>query len=365
MKVVKDGEKMEKEASENLFFIDTNGSDRLRQRVFDDELGEPIPKEEKRKIRELKKKLEKNGGVLNEKKAPKKSSLIATRDLWADEQPPKLDSKSFLKPSDLEVSKKSKQAPYIVAKPNEYPSVPIPKPGLSYNPDREQHQDVLGEALAKEVAYEDYITEEKKLPAGLTKSEVLDVQIPTDILASSLLFDEEDDHKAASSDGDDDAIYLGPTTDKKIPASKRRKQFEHEEARRQAERRRSEKRLLQQADQSRKIARELEEEEKRRVEEKRQRDELRELKAKQEVPAIIRGGVAVKEVPQAELLFSDEITGNLRTMKNVTSSVKDRMESIDRRHLVQMGGAKMKEKFRKLRIKKGVYQNPLDRKSVV
>ena len=35
------------------------GSDRLRQRVFDDELGEPIPKGEKRKIRELKKKLEK------------------------------------------------------------------------------------------------------------------------------------------------------------------------------------------------------------------------------------------------------------------------------------------------------------------
>ena len=57
---------------------------------------------------------------MNEKKAPKKSSLIATRDLWADEQPrkvfpsvltvAKLDSKSFLKPSDLEVSKKSKQA---------------------------------------------------------------------------------------------------------------------------------------------------------------------------------------------------------------------------------------------------------------
>ena len=70
MKVVKDGEKMEKEASENLFFIDTNGrrglavggvgSDRLRQRVFDDE---PIPKEEKRKIRELKKKLEKVSAI--------------------------------------------------------------------------------------------------------------------------------------------------------------------------------------------------------------------------------------------------------------------------------------------------------------
>ena len=39
------------------------GSDRLRQRVFDDELGEPIPKEEKRKIRELKKKLEKVSAI--------------------------------------------------------------------------------------------------------------------------------------------------------------------------------------------------------------------------------------------------------------------------------------------------------------
>ena len=65
-------------------------------------------------------------------------------------------------------------------------------------------------------------------------------------------------------------------------------------------------------------------------------------------------------MPQAELLFSDEITGSLRTMKNVTSSVKERAENIDRRHLVQMGGAKMKEKYRKLRIKRGVYQSPLN-----
>ena len=34
-----------------------------------------------------------------------------------------------------------------------------------------------------------------------------------------------------------------------------------------------------------------------------------------------------KEVPKAELLFSDEITGSLRTMKNVTSAVKDRAEA--------------------------------------
>ena len=63
-----------------------------------------------------------------------------------------------------------------------------------------------------------------------------------------------------------------------------------------------------------------------------------------------------KEVPKAELLFSDEITGNLRTLKNVTSAVKDRAESIDRRHLYQKGGPKPVEKYRRLRIKKGVYR---------
>ena len=59
-----------------------------------------------------------------------------------------------------------------------------------------------------------------------------------------------------------------------------------------------------------------------------------------------------KEVPKAELLFSDEITGSLRTMK----AVKDRAESIDRRHLYQAGGPRPEEKYRWLRIKKGVYR---------
>lgn len=47
---------------------------------------------------------------------------------------------------------------------------------------------------------------------------------------------------------------------------------------------------------------------------------------------------------------------SLRTMKNVTSAVKDRAESIDRRHLYQAGGPRPEEKYRWLRIKKGVYR---------
>lgn len=38
----------------------------------------------------------------------------------------------------------------------------------------------------------------------------------------------------------------------------------------------------------------------------------------------------------------------------MVSAVKDRFESIDRRQLVQMGGEKPKEKYARLRAKKGI-----------
>ena len=66
-----------------------------------------------------------------------------------------------------------------------------------------------------------------------------------------------------------------------------------------------------------------------------------------------------KEIPKADVLFTDEISGSLRTMKNISSPLKDHEEGIDRRHLVQRGGTKPQEKFRKLRIKRGIYRNPL------
>ena len=43
-------------------------------------------------------------------------------------------------------------------------------------------------------------------------------------------------------------------------------------------------------------------------------------------------------------------------MKNVSSAVKYRAESIYRRHLYQEGGPRPEEKYRWLRIKKGVYR---------
>lgn len=71
----------------------------------------------------------------------------------------------------------------MVVKPNNYPAVPLPSPGASYNPDKEQHQDLLGEQLAKEVGYENQLEEDKRLPGGLTKQDLLSQRVSANLLS--------------------------------------------------------------------------------------------------------------------------------------------------------------------------------------
>ena len=76
-----------------------------------------------------------------------------------------------------------------------------------------------------------------------------------------------------------------------------------EEERREAEKRRKERQFLHQVNEwnckermsyrSNRIAKSVEEEEKKKEEERLREEEFKKLKEKQEVPAIIRGGVAV------------------------------------------------------------------------
>ena len=82
------------------------------------------------------------------------------------------DSKNFLKKEDFEISKKSRKSDRVIVKPNAFPAVPLPKGGVSYNPDSVQHQDALAEQLAMEVSLEEKEQEDRRLPGGLTKEEL-------------------------------------------------------------------------------------------------------------------------------------------------------------------------------------------------
>ena len=55
-----------------------------------------------------------------------------------------------------------------------------------------------------------------------------------------------------------------------------------------------------------------------------------------------------------DVLLSDEISGSLRTTRNIVNAAQQQFESIERRHLVQRKGAKPKKKYECLRVKKGI-----------
>ena len=106
----------------------------------------------------------------------------------------KYDSKGFLKSEDFEISKKKSKAvvscqffiivqPRTIKTPNDFPAVSLPAAGSSYNPDKEQHQDLLGEQLAMELEFTEKIKKSKELPAGLTLSDLHNQSISPDILS--------------------------------------------------------------------------------------------------------------------------------------------------------------------------------------
>ena len=105
----------------------------------------------------------------------------------------KYDSKGFLKKEDFEIRMKKRKTvvshfflhsqPRQVVTPNNFPAVEIPKAGASYNPDKEQHQDLLGEQLAMELSYEEEIERRKQLPGGMTLDELHAQKVQPDILS--------------------------------------------------------------------------------------------------------------------------------------------------------------------------------------
>lgn len=58
-----------------------------------------------------------------------------------------------------------------------------------------------------------------------------------------------------------------------------------------------------------------------------------------------------------DVLLSNEITGSLRTTRNIVNAAQQQFESIERRHLVQRKGAKPKRKYERIRVKMGILKH--------
>ena len=84
----------------------------------------------------------------------------------------KYDSKNFLRKEDFEISKKERKSDRVIVKPNDFPAVPIPKAGVSYNPDSVQHKTTLAEQMDLEIELEEKIKKDKQLPGNITLEEL-------------------------------------------------------------------------------------------------------------------------------------------------------------------------------------------------
>lgn len=226
--------------------------------------------------------------------------------------------------------------------------------GQSYRPDKEQHQDIIGEALSIELRRKEAI-DFKNAPIGGGK---LNQETLALIVGSS---DEE------SSDEEDDGAEIVNVRHKrkeKLTRAQRNKQKRVKAERVLLEERRRKRRLLSKFDDSKKVSKEIRKQDAANTE---RRNEIEVLKAEKKAIPL---GVSVIEklseidpinAPSLPVALTDELKdGSLRTVKPKGSLLTDRMESLisrkmafrkakSRKHTVQgkrrknMKGAKGRE----------------------
>ncbi|KAF4323446.1 hypothetical protein BBO99_00000015 [Phytophthora kernoviae] len=193
------------------------------------------------------------------------------------------------------------------------PTVEVAAAGQSYHPDFETHQDVMAEAVAQELE-----RQEKKAKSAEPVAKGLSEETLQYI-------------KMVSSDeeGSDSSDEEGAT-----------KKMEHQA-------RRGEKSIIKQINASQHILQSIVKSEKSAA----QKQELKKLQKEQKLqdePLVRVGGKHVKLERETPVSFSEELTGNMRTLKPKGHPLLDRFDSLHKRNQIDIGRPK---KTRKAKVK--------------
>jgi nucleolar protein 53 len=219
------------------------------------------------------------------------------------------------------------------------------QPGQSYRPDKEQHQDAIGEALSIELRRNEAL-EYKRTPIGNGE---LSEETMALIVGSS---DDESSDEEEESDSEDVAVVHQKRTEK-LTRTQRNKQKRVKAERLALEERRRKKKLMSQLEQAKKVAKEIKEEEAVKV---ARRQEINALKVERDSQPV---GVNIFEkiselnpinAPSLPVALTDELKGgSLRAIKPKGSLLTDRLESMIIR---KMANRKSKEKKQVVQGKK-------------
>lgn len=204
------------------------------------------------------------------------------------------------------------------------------QPGQSYRPDKEQHQDVIGEALSIELRRKEAI-EYKNAPVGGGK-------LSDETLAIMVGTSDEDSSDDDSEDQDGMIMSKKPVKLKeKLTRAQRNKQKRLKQEKMDLEERKRKKLLISSLSDAKKVAKEVRREEAVKLARRQEILALKEEALAKPIGGNIIGNLAELDpinVPSLPVALTEELKGGgLRTLKPKGSLVTDRIESLISRKL--------------------------------
>ncbi|RLN50188.1 hypothetical protein BBJ29_000496 [Phytophthora kernoviae] len=267
-------------------------------------------------------------------KKSKKSSNLWDQDGTAKEDEANETLDAYVAPV---VAKKIKRRKRIALSTQyKVPTVEVAAAGQSYHPDFETHQDVMAEAVAQELE-----RQEKKAKSAEPVAKGLSEETLQYIKMVS------SDEEGSDSSDEEGATKKPRKIPSKVTRTMRNKRERHKKMEMEHQARRGEKSIIKQINASQHILQSIVKSEKSAA----QKQELKKLQKEQklqEEPLVRVGGKHVKLERETPVSFSEELTGNMRTLKPKGHPLLDRFDSLHKRNQIDIGRPK---KTRKAKVK--------------
>ncbi|CAF2259494.1 unnamed protein product [Rotaria magnacalcarata] len=276
-------------------------------------------------------------------------------DLWGTQKEKKQQTQSLVGPvlatylDQVHQTYDWKVPTHIVKKPSKLPAIEKPLPGISYNPTYDDHQDLLRKAVEVELEKErKELKLQKNLPAKLTQTEAEPIKKAWLKEMASGLFDDNDvDNEPGTESTSLNSVSVGkPVTVETKTTQQRNKEKIHKKkealAKAAKEKRIQDNELFR----LKSIGKEIKSAELG----YKQKGEKRKIEyANRENYGTKKFGRYKFEDADLDLNLSEEITGNLRTLKAEGNLLHDRFKSLQKRNIIE---TRIRAKPTKTKMKK-------------
>jgi len=299
-----------------------------------------IQKKHLDRVKDRKSYLEKKESMKEEAKTRRRTKFDF--DLWADEdkvEDEKLPSKDWVNTEAMIHSAigTSQHVPRFsktrtISTGTKLAAVEVPDSGASYNPSLEEHQELLWKAAMVEIDKEKEHQKIERLTTGMfpSRDKAPTAESRMKEMAEGIV-ELDDDHEKEAEQAEDniEKVVVGnkPKTRRQL-RDKRKKMFEDQ----RKEREKNVKTREIEISRIKSIKKQLKSDESKTLE----KQEKKKAAAEEKLLGPVRLSNYKYEPQEIEIKLSDELTGNLRNLKQEGSLLEDRFKSLQRRNMIEV-----------------------------